>query len=130
MATNDVRFAAPAFPFGASVGTTFGAKDSVSVVTTSIVNILTTEKGTRPEDPEKGSLVPSLVFEILDEVTMSLIGYFTNKDLSEQEPRIEVRSVSAERDGEHRVLVQVGWSLVGDPDGQVYGTPIRYSQEV
>lgn len=123
------RYVAPAYPFGATVGSVFGGKSDENVVVTSIINILTTPKGTVPYDPLMGSEVPFLVFEILDEITVSLIRYFTFKDLTEQEPRIVVRNVVAERVGEHTVVVQVGYSLVGDPEGQVFGTPVVFNQE-
>jgi len=125
----DTRYAGPAYPFGATIGSVFGAKDSVSTITTSIVNILTTPKGSRPEDPNKGSVVPHLIFEILDDITLSLISYFTYKDLTEQEPRIYVRSVSAFRDGDHKAACQVGFSLIGDTEETVYGAVIRYDRE-
>lgn len=122
------RYAAPAYPFGATVGSVFGAKSDENVVVTSIVNILTTPKGSVPYDPRIGSVVPYLIFEILDEVTVALVRYYTYKDLTEQEPRIVVRDVSAQREGDHLIVVQVGFSLVGDPEGQVFGTPVVFAQ--
>lgn len=123
------RYVGPAYPFGATVGSVLGGKPDEAVVVTSIINILTTPKGTVPYDPLMGSEVPFLVFEILDEITVSLIRYFTFKDLTEQEPRIVVRTVVAERVDPHTVVVQVGYSLVGDPEGQVFGTPVTYNRE-
>lgn len=123
------RYAGPAYPFGATVDSVLGPKDDVSVIVTSISNILTTHQGSVPYDPRLGSQVPLLVFEILDDITLSLIRYFTFKDLSEQEPRIVVRTVFARREGDHKVVAEVGWSLVGDPEGRVFGTPVKLTRE-
>ena len=127
----DRRFAAPAYHFGATPGSVFGAKPSLNVVVTSIVNILTTAKGSVPYFPGLGSIVPLLLFEILDDITVSLVRYYSYKDVSEQEPRAVVRGVYAERpEGEeHRILVQMGVSLIGDPNGGVYGIPITFDRE-
>jgi len=123
------RFTGPAYPFGATVGSVLGGKDDVSVIVTSIANILTTPQGSVPYDPRMGSQVSYLLFEILDDITLSLIRYFTFKDLTEQEPRIAVRTVFARREGENTVIVEVGWSIVGDPNGRVYGTPVKLTRE-
>lgn len=123
------RYVGPAYPFGATVGSVLGGKTDVRVVVTSIANIITTPKGSVPYDPNMGSQIPLLLFELLDEITLSLIRYFTYKELSEQEPRIVVRSVFARQEGDNRVVVEVGWSLVGDPEGQVFGTPVSLTRE-
>lgn len=124
------RYTGPAYPFGGTIGTILGGKPDVNVVVTSITNILTTPKGSVPYDPHMGSIIPLLIFEILDDITMSLIGYYTYKDLTEQEPRIAVQSVTPAQEGEHRVTVQVGFSIVGDPDERVYCTGVRYNREM
>lgn len=123
------RYIGPAYPFGATVGAVLGQKDDVRVVITSMVNILTTPKGSVPYDPLMGSVVPLLVFEILDEITLSLIRYFTYKDLTEQEPRAVIRQVYARQEGDNRVVCEVGWSLVGDPEGNLFGTPVTVTRE-
>jgi len=123
------RYQAPAYPFGATVDSSLGPKPDVAVIVTSIVNIITTIKGSVPYDPNLGSQVPLLLFEPLDDITLSLIRYFTSKDISEQESRIAVRGVSARREGGHDVVVQVGFSIIGDPTARTFGVPVRLSSE-
>ena len=125
------RYTGPAYPFGPSVNGTLGPKDDFSVVVTSMINILTTPRGSVVYDPEIGSDVPLLIFEVLDEITLNLIRYYTRKDLTEQEPRMTVRQVFAQVDpaDPNRVHVNVGFSLVGDPDGSIYGIPVVFTQE-
>lgn len=122
------RYTGPGFPFGAAVAGVLGPKSDVEVIITSIINILTTPKGSIPWNPKAGSLVSFLLFEILDTITLNLIRYYTTKDLVEQEPRITVRSVYAQRVGENQVSVQVGFSIIGDPEERVFSTPVSFGQ--
>lgn len=125
------RYTGPGFPFGPSINGTLGPKDDLSVVMTSYINILSTPRGSVVYDLSIGSDVPMLVFEPLDDITLNLIRYYTRKDLSEQEPRAAVRQVFARVDpvDPNRVLVNVGTSLVGDPDGTIFGVPIVLARE-
>jgi len=125
------RFTGPAYPFGATAGSVLGPKDDISVVVTSIVNIVTTPKGSVPYDPFMGSEVPLLIFELLNGNTLALIRYFTRKDIEEQDERVAVRAVTAEIDpqDEHRIFVKVGFSIVGDPEGRVFGVPVVFNRE-
>lgn len=125
------RYTGPAYPFGPSVHGTLGPKDDFSVVVTSMINILTTPRGSVPYDLSIGSDVPLLIFEPLDDITLNLIRYFTRKDLSEQEPRAAIRQVFAQIDpvDPNRVLIDVGFSLVGEPDGSVYGIPVVFVRD-
>jgi len=106
-----------------------GPKTDIEVLFTSVVNILTTRKGTLPYDPPFGSEVPDLVFEPNDEITRALIQYFTDKDLGEQEPRINIEATRTDTDPQNSpndVNVLVSWTIVGDPSGQLYGGPIGF----
>lgn len=123
------RYTGLAYPFGVDAGNALGAKDDVAVIFTSIVNILTTPKGTVPYDPKMGSQVPFLVFEPNDEVTRNLIRYFTYKDLSEQEPRIVVYAVFTEQPDDHSVVVTAGFQIVGDPTAKQYNAPATFTRE-
>lgn len=124
------RYAGPAYPFGSTPDLVLGPKIDLQVVLTSIFNIITTPKGSIPYNPKLGSVIPNLVFEPNDEVTMSLLRHFAEKDLGEQEPRIVVVSVFTERTGDHTITLRIGFSLVGDPTGKVYGTPVIFPIEV
>lgn len=120
------------YPFSAEPTGVMSPKPDISVLFTSIANILTTPKGSLPYDPDAGSFVPDLVFEIADEATLQLIRHFTEKDLREQERRIVVVAVYTEQpdDEPNQVVVTVGFSIVGDPSGQVYSAPVVFVQEV
>jgi phage baseplate assembly protein W len=120
------RYAGPAFPFGPDGASTFGPKDDKHVIYTSMVNILTTPKGSVCYNLNLGSQVPYLVFEPNDEITRSLVRYFTNKDLSEQEPRIVIRNLFTEQPDDLSIVVTVGFSIVGDPTAQVYNAPVPF----
>jgi|CXWL01.1.fsa_nt_gi phage baseplate assembly protein W len=121
------RYTGPAFPFGPRAVDNFGPKDDVQVIYTSLVNIISTPKGSIPYNLELGSWVPYLLFEPNDEITRSLVRYFTEKDLAEQEPRIVVRSVYTDQPDDYSIVVTVGFSLVGDPAARVYNAPIQYN---
>jgi phage baseplate assembly protein W len=123
------RYTGPAYPFRNTVYGTMGPKTDVEVLFTSMVNILTTPKGTLPYDPNFGSEIPNLVFEPNDEVTRSLIRHFVVKDLGEQEPRVIVQGVHTdvdERQDPNRVNITVSWTVVGDPNGQVFSGPVGF----
>lgn len=123
---SDDRFLGPAFPLGPTVETSFGPKSALESIWTSIVNILTTPKGSCRWDRSIGSIVPYLIFEPNDAVTQGLVRHYTFKDLSEQEPRIRVRAVNTTAD-EHVINVTVGFSIVGDPSARVYNAPVSYN---
>lgn len=124
------RFTGPAYPFGPSADGTLGPKDDVSVVVASMANILTTAKFTTRYNTDIGSVIPDLLFDVNDEITLSLIRHFVAKDLGEQEPRIRVSGVYTEvpTDG-NTVIVSISFSLVGDPTAQVYSAPVVFPRE-
>lgn len=123
------RYAGPAYPLGPSPAGTWGPKPDLNVLFTSIVNILKTPKGSVPYDLNIGSVVPELVFDQNDEVTLGLIRHFTFKDITEQEPRVVVERVFTEREDDHTVHVTVGVSVVGDPDDEVHNVPVKFTRE-
>lgn len=123
------RFTGPAYPLKYTVGGVLGPKSDVEVIFTSMVNILTTPKGTIPYDPKFGSEVPDLVFEPNDEITRSLIRYYTRKDLEEQDPRVNVIAVRTDVDDvnePYTVHITVTWAIVGDPTGRVFSGPVSF----
>ena len=126
------RYTGPAYPLRYTVGGVLGPKTDVEVIFTSMVNILTTPKGTLPYDPEFGSHVPDLVFEPNDEITRSLIRYYTRKDLEEQDPRVNILAVRTDiSDSEpYTVNITVTWAIVGDPTGQVFSGPVSFRLSV
>lgn len=121
------RYTGPAFPFGSTPQFVFGPKDDVLVIATSIVNILSTPKESIPYDPSIGSQVPYLLFELLDEITVMTIRQFAAKEVSEQEPRVVVTSVSTDipQGGDSlTVIISVGFQIVGDPFGRTFNVPV------
>lgn len=124
---NADRYPGPAFTFGPTPLLTYGVKDSVHVIWTSIVNILKTPKKTIRYNPSLGSIVPYLVFDPNDPITQGLIRHYTFKDLSDQEPRIRVRAVNTTQPDEHTVHVSVSFSIVGDPSARVYNGPVSFN---
>ena len=123
------KYTGSAFPFGPTEDATLGPKPDLNVVVTSIAVILSTEKGSVVYDPEAGSVVPLLMFEPLDEVTLGLIRYFTLKDLSDQEPRAVFHAAFTEREGDSVVRVSPSFSLVGDPRSEVHNAPLTFRRE-
>ena len=123
------RFTGPAYPLRYTVGGVLGPKTDLEIIYTSMVNILTTSKGSLPYAPEFGSHVPDLVFEPNDEITRSLIRYYTQKDLQEQDPRINVIAVRTdvnEMNEPYTVHITVTWAIVGDPSGRVFSGPVSF----
>lgn len=124
------RFTGPGYPLGAIEPAVLGPKSDVLVIVTSMVNIITTPKGTVPYAPQRGSIVPLLLFEPFTDVTLSLLRYYTAKDLGEQEPRIVVRSVLTERINDLTVSVRPSFQIVGDPVGDVLSAPLTFAKEI
>jgi phage baseplate assembly protein W len=123
------RYTGPAYPFKYTVGGALGPKTDVEVIFTSMVNILTTARGTLPYAPKFGSEIPNLVFEPNDEITRSLIRYFVRKDLEEQDPRVNVIAVRTDVDetnAPYTVHITVTWAIVGDPTGRVFSGPVSF----
>ena len=119
-------FTGPAYPFGATATSVFGPADDVAVLATSIVNILTTPKNTYAPDPNVGSMVPYMLFEPLDGVTLQTIRHFTVKDLGEQETRaVVVQALTDVPDVDaQEIVVSVGFQRVGDPTARTYVVPV------
>jgi len=125
------RYIGPGYSFGATPLSVFGYKGEVSTVVTSIINILTTPKGTVPHDPDMGSIVPLLVFDPLDVITMSLIRHYSKKDVEEQEPRVNVLRVLTDAPIEepNAIYISLGFQIVGDPYSATYNVPVDIPRE-
>lgn len=122
------RYTGPGYGFGPDPTLTLGPKTDANVIVASIANILSTPKGTIPYDPNLGSQIPNLLFELELQSTMALIRYYAFKELGEQEPRIVVQDVSTELTDEHTVTIKIGFSIVGDPTAQRFLTPIVFNR--
>ena len=123
------RFTGIGYPLGATEASVLGPKSDLLTIVTSMVNIITTPKGTIPYAPERGSIVPHFLFEKFTDVTVSLIRYYAAKDLSEQEPRIRIRSVMTNRINDYAISVRPAFQIVGDPVGDILGAAITFAKE-
>jgi len=83
-----------AFPFGNTVKSVLGNKTRRDSIRTAIQLILTTKKGTIVYNPNFGSHVPELVFDNIEPATINLLRYYIADALAEQEPRIEITSLT------------------------------------
>lgn len=63
-------------------------------INNSIRNILTTPKGTVPGNPTFGADLEVVLFEIIDDITLSFIEDIIQNELAKQEPRIIVRNIN------------------------------------
>lgn len=124
------RYTGAAYPFGPDAAGTLGPKDDVSVVLSSIANILSTPKFTIPHAPNLGSFVQWLLFEPNDEITRNLIRYYTIKDITDQEPRVNVLACFTQEADDHTVIVSIAFQLVGDPTGKVHKAPIPFQDRL
>jgi len=68
------------------------AKD-VEAINNSIRNILNTPKGTIPGNPSFGSELESVLFEVIDDITFSLIKSIIIDELEKWEERITIKDV-------------------------------------
>lgn len=123
------RHTGPAFPFSVGVEGVLGSKTDEEVIATSIRNIILTPEGRQPYDPTLGSLIPSLVFEPNDVITLQLVRYYTRKALAEQEPRIDVTGVLVQKVGEHVITLRVGYVIRGDPEQRQRVIPVNVTRE-
>lgn len=62
-------------------------------INNSIRNILTTQKGTLPGNPEFGTNLEDALFEVIDDITLSFIEDIIITELSKQEPRIIIKQI-------------------------------------
>lgn len=63
-------------------------------INNSIRNILNTSKGTVPGNPSFGSDLQEVLFEIMDDITFSLVQSIVRTELEKWEPRIEIKEVN------------------------------------
>jgi len=123
------RHTGAAFPFSVGVAGVLGAKTDEEVISTSIRNIILTPLGRQPYDPTIGSLIPSLVFEPNDAITVQLVRYYTRKSITEQEPRVDVTGILVQTVGEQTISLRVGYIIRGDPERRQRVVPVRVTRE-
>tara|TARA_Y100000004_G_C8924612_1_gene417035 strand:+ start:156 stop:548 length:393 start_codon:yes stop_codon:yes gene_type:complete len=94
-------------------------KDKAAIIQ-SIRNLLLTQRGERPFQPDLGSNIYRTLFEPLDYVSGALIKQAIFETLGNYEPRISVDSVLVEPDVENNgYQVEISYIIVGRDDQPV-----------
>ena len=123
------RYTGPAFPLGPEPDGVLGPKPDINVILTSIFNIITTPKGSVPYDPELGSEVPYLLFELETSAVYRAVNYFARKDLRDQEPRIQVSRVDVDRVGDGEIRTVIHFGIIGDSVNRTYHASMSFRQK-
>ena len=121
--------AGPAFPFQDSIRGVFDSKTREESIRTSLLIIITTPKGSIVYNPELGSEVPKLVFDIIDVATIGLIMFYVVNDIEEQDPRIRITSVNVDRKKAHSITIWVSYQDRNDPYQIEYQAPVEYVRD-
>lgn len=80
-----------AYPFsGSGVAGVFDPKSSLEGYESALRNILMTEKGSVPWNPEFGSELHKFVFDLNDLISQNLIMFYAFEDIQAQEPRLRI----------------------------------------
>jgi phage baseplate assembly protein W len=91
-------------------------KDKAAIIQ-SIRNLLLTQKGERPFQPDLGSDIYRLLFEPLDFATSALIRQAVLETLNNYEPRISIDTVSVLPDEDNNGYdVEISFTIVGRDD--------------
>ena len=127
MAIQDTTPAGPSFPFKSSVSGVLGGKTRKEHITTSIKMILSTPRGSLRYDPDFGSEVPSLVFDIISEASLNLINFYTIQALQKFEKRITVRGVNVSKQGTRALVVWISYVDSADATEQNQEAPVFFT---
>ena len=88
-----------------------------SAIKQSIVNLLLTNKGERPFNPDYGSDIRSYLFEPLDYATAGQVSSSIQNTLTEFEPRITVISIDTSPNYDQNGFeVELTYEIVGSDD--------------
>lgn len=101
--------AGAAFPFNSSIKGILGNKTRKESLQTSIRLILTTPKGKMIYNPELGSQIPYLVFDIITDDIINLLYYYVEHDLEEQDIRIKVTNISIYPREQNKILLFINY---------------------
>ena len=88
-------------------------QQGIAKINQSLYDIFSTRKGERVLQPEYGSQLHRLLFEMADDVLEDMIKIYVLEAIEQWEPRIEVDFISAERvpDDEHVVEVSIHYRI-------------------
>jgi phage baseplate assembly protein W len=121
------RMAGPAFPFGRTISSVLGSKTYVDYVNTAIRLALTTPKGSIVYNPELGSFVPFMIFDLQDAATLNRLYYYVTKDLERQVPLVRIVQVSIER-STTQIMIRLAWQFREDPNMEVQEAPVIFAR--
>jgi phage baseplate assembly protein W len=116
-----------AFPFGTTIKGIIGNKKRRDSLRTSIELILTTPKGTVVWNPEFGSWIPYLVFDLITDSVINLIYFYVQKDL-EQDSRIKVTNISIKRE-QKKIVIVINYEDQDDHDRIQQQTTLQFAKE-
>lgn len=86
-------------------------------INNSIRNILLTPKGSLPGNPNFGTNIEDVLFEILDEITLDYLRNIIYTELQKQEPRINVMKISFTTNiDEGQILAKIEYLIVNTND--------------
>jgi phage baseplate assembly protein W len=107
------RYRGPAIPWFPLPDGHFAPKGTREVIWAAIVNVLLTPIGTRVRNPEFGSRLYELVFELNDDLLVSLARVYIVEALRKWEPRIEITEAEVYRDSvdEHKLTCRLSYSI-------------------
>lgn len=87
-------------------------QDILIQIRTNLMNLLLTQKGERPFQPEFGSELHSVVFEQMTDDGLSNVQSAIESAVSQWMPFVQVNSVEVERDeSDNRIYVRIAFSL-------------------
>ena len=127
MPIQNVLKSGPSFPFKTSITDILGPKTRSEHIFSSIQMILTTPKGSLKYDPNYGSFVPFLVFDIISEDAINLLYYYIVQDLNDQEPRVRVNSIQVVRSDRRKLIVWLGFVDANDETQVQQQAPIVFT---
>lgn len=92
-------------------------KKDDAAIKQAVVNLLMTNKGERPFQPQLGSSIREQLFEPLDTATAAVIGESIKNCLTTYEPRIRIRNLELDLDFEENgYTVNLEFVIVGRED--------------
>lgn len=93
---------------------------NINAIKESIKNILLTPVGTLPGDPEFGSRLYEVAFDIITDMTYVVVDSFVNEALRANEPRIVVDNVYVSSSPEYnRVSVEIEFRYINKNTGEI-----------
>ena len=116
------------FPFSDSITSVFELKTRKEAIQTALVLILTTPVGSLVYDPDFGSHIPALIYEVISPPVINLIYYYVKKDLEKYLPLIKLTSIRVDYEPPRKITIWVGYQDRNDPTSEQEQAPVAFSQ--